>query len=175
VGVSSVVYEGRFIIALRRDRWEYVSRKGTTGVVIIVATTPADELLFVEQHRTPVDARVIELPAGLAGDIAGQEDEALELAAARELEEETGWRPAHVQRLVSGPVSAGLTTEIVTFFRATALERVSDGGGDEHEDIVVHAVPLPEVEAWLAAKMAAGVLVDPKVYSALWFTRHPPA
>lgn len=171
MSISSVVFEGRFIIALRRDRWEYVSRKGTSGVVILVATTPADELLFVEQYRTPVDARVIELPAGLAGDIAGQEDEALELAAARELEEETGWRPAHVQRLVAGPVSAGLTTEVVTFFRATGLERVSDGGGDEHEDIVVHAVPLPEVEPWLAAKAAAGVMVDPKVYSALWFTR----
>ena len=171
MSISSVVYEGRYLVTLRRDRWEYVSRKGVSGIVILVATTPANELLFVEQHRTPVNARVIELPAGLAGDIAGQEDEALETAAARELEEETGWRPGRIQRLVGGPVSAGLTTEIVTFFRATELARVGDGGGDEHEDIVVHTVPLVDVEAWLDAKAKAGVLVDPKVYAALWFTR----
>jgi len=171
VGISSVVYEGRFIVTLRRDRWEYVSRKGVSGVVILVATTPADELLFVEQYRTPVDARVIELPAGLAGDVAGSEDEALETAAARELEEETGWRAGTIERLVAGPVSAGLTTEVVTLFRATDLVRVGDGGGDEHEDIVVHTVPRADAEAWLRAKAAAGVMVDPKVYAALWFTR----
>ena len=171
MSTDSVLYEGRFIVALRRDRWEFVSRKGVSGVVIVVATTPTDELLFVEQFRAPVGARVIELPAGLAGDIEGQEDEALENAAARELEEETGWRPTTIRRLCAGPVSAGLTTEIVTFFRADGLVRVSDGGGDEHEDIVVHHVARADVEAWLLRKTTSGVMVDPKVYAALWFTR----
>lgn len=166
---ETILYEGRFIRAKARGHWEYVSRKDASGVVVLVATTPDDRLLLVEQFRAPVGARVIELPAGLAGDIQGKELEALEEAAARELEEETGWLPKTIVALVSGPVSAGLTSEVVSFFRATDLVRTGDGGGDEHEDIEVHSVPVSEVPAWLAAKSTAGVLVDPKVYSALYF------
>jgi len=166
---ETVLFEGRFIRAMRRGHWEYVTRRDASGVVVLVATTPADELLLVEQFRAPVAARVIELPAGLAGDIVGKEHEPLEEAAARELEEETGWRPSSVVALVAGPVSAGITSEVVSFFRATELVRVSDGGGDEHEDIEVHQVPLADVATWLADKARAGVMIDPKVYSALYF------
>jgi ADP-ribose pyrophosphatase len=75
--------------------------------------------------------------------------------------------------LTHGPVSAGLTSEVVTFFRALDLVRVSDGGGDEHEDIVVHRIPRPEVHAFLVARQAEGLHVDPKVYAALWFIANP--
>lgn len=166
---ETILYEGRFLRAVRRGHWEYVSRQNASGVVVIVAVTPARELVLVEQYRTPVQARVIELPAGLAGDIAGKEGEPLTEAAARELEEETGWRAGRVEPLVTGPVSAGLTTEILSFFRATDLARVGNGGGDEHEDIAVHLVPLDGVTSFLAARAASGVMVDPKVYSALYF------
>ena len=96
----------------------------------------------------------------------GEEPEA---GALRELEEETGFRPGRILTLTHGPVSAGLTSEVVTFFRALDLVQVSDGGGDEHEDIVVHRVPRPEVHAFLVARQAAGIHVDPKVYAGLWF------
>ena len=46
---------------------------------------------------------MIELPAGLVGDIAGAEDEDLEIAGMRELEEETGYRPARMTFLAAGP------------------------------------------------------------------------
>lgn len=166
---ETILYSGRFIRAIRRGHWEYVSRQSASGVVVLVATTPAGELVLVEQYRAPVDARVIELPAGLAGDIAGKEQEPLTEAAARELEEETGWRPKRVTPIVAGPVSAGLTTEIISFFRADDLERVGPGGGDEHEDIEVHAIPLADVPQWLAEQAAHGKMVDPKVYAALYF------
>ena len=165
-----VLHDGRFLQALRRGQWEYVRRKNASGIVILVALTPEDELIFVEQYRVPVSARVIELPAGLAGDIEGMEHEALEAAAARELEEETGYRPTRLEEVAWGPISAGLTSEVVHIFRALGLVRVSDGGGDQHEDIEVHRVPRAEVPAWLAAKVKAGVMVDPKVYAALYFT-----
>lgn len=168
---ETMLYDGRFLQTVKRGHWEFVRRKNTTGIVIIIALTPEDELLFVEQFRPPVAARVIELPAGLAGDLVGQEHEALALAAARELEEETGYRPGWIEELCEGPVSAGLTSEVVTFFRAHDLARVHDGGGDQHEDIVVHRVPRAQVPSWLAAKQATGAMVDPKVYAALWFAR----
>jgi len=164
-----VLFDGRFLQAVRVGHWEYVRRKNTSGIVILVAITPSNELILVEQHRIPVDAPVIELPAGLAGDIAGSELEPLEEAAARELEEETGWRAQRLVRLAAGPVSAGLTSEVVTFFGAYDLERVGEGGGDASEDIRVHHVPLDEVPSWLIAQEARGALVDPKVFSALHF------
>lgn len=168
---ETMLYDGRFLQTVKHGHWEFVRRKNTTGIVIIIALTADDELLFVEQFRPPVGARVIELPAGLAGDLAGQEHEALALAAARELEEETGFRAGWIEELCAGPVSAGLTSEVVTFFRAHDLAKIGDGGGDQHEDIVVHRVRKADVPTWLAAKQATGVMVDPKVYAALWFAR----
>jgi len=169
LAADEILYDGHYLQAVRRGRWEFVRRKNSTGVVIVMALTPTDELVLVEQYRAPVGARVVELPAGLAGDIVGKEDEALAEAAARELEEETGYRPGRLERLMHGPVSAGLTSEVVTFFRAHDLVRVSGGGGDQHEDIEVHRVARQALPAWLLAKTQAGVLVDPKVYAALYF------
>lgn len=167
--IEEILLDGYYLQTIRRGRWEFVRRKNTTGIVIIVALTPEDEVIFVEQFRPPVHARVIELPAGLAGDIAGQEHEALAIAAGRELEEETGYRAARMEEIAHGPVSAGLTSEVVTFFRAHELTRISDGGGDEHEDIEVHRIPKSQVVAWLAERQRAGVMVDSKVFVALYF------
>ena len=171
--MTETLYSGRFIEAVRVGHWEYVRRKNARGVVIIVAVTPADELILVEQPRIPVGTTVIELPAGLAGDIAGAEEEALEVAAGRELEEETGWRAERMVELTAGPVSAGLTSEVVTFFRAEGLTRIGDGGGDATEQIEVHLVPLAEVPRFLADRAAAGAMIDPKVYAALYFAHSP--
>jgi ADP-ribose pyrophosphatase len=163
------LFEGRFLSVSRKGGWEYVRRRNTSGIVCIVAVTPEAEMLFVEQYRPPVGARVIELPAGLAGDIAGAEDEPLSAAALRELEEETGWSADEMRFLTEGPVSAGLSTEVLSFFQAHGLRRVGEGGGDGSEDIVIHAVPVAEVPTWLAGRAAAGVMVDPKVYTGLYF------
>lgn len=166
---EQVLYEGDFLRIKRRGRWEYVERANARAAVVIVAVTDADELLLVEQPRIPVNAAVIELPAGLVGDIAGAEDEPLMAAAARELEEETGYRAARLTRLTGGPPSAGLANEHMVLFRAHGLTRVSAGGGDSSEQITPHAVALADVPAWLAARETEGVLVDPKVYAGLYF------
>ena len=159
---------GRYLRLRVEGGWEWCERVNATGVVVLVARTDAGAMLLVEQHRKPVGARVIELPAGLAGD-HGDAGEALATAAARELEEETGYRAERLELLCDGPVSAGMTSETLTWFRAHGLTRVSAGGGDASEDIVVHEVAEAEVPAFLAARAAAGVKVDPKVYAGLYF------
>lgn len=169
MSADRILHDGEFLRLKRRDGWEYVERANARGAVIIVALTPANELLLVEQPRLPVQANVIELPAGLVGDIAGEEDEALEVAGARELEEETGYRPARLEFLTAGPPSAGLANEIISFYRALDLTRVDGGGGDESEEIVPHAVPLAEVEQWLGARADEGKLIDPKIFTGLYF------
>jgi len=169
--MREVLAEGRHVRLVRVDGWEWAERTGVSGVVAIIALTPQGEVLFVEQFRPPVGGRVIELPAGLAGDIAGSEDEDLSEAALRELEEETGYTAANMERIGRGPISAGLTDELLTFFRASDLKRISEGGGDASEDIEIHRIPAAKVHEWLVAKQEAGVLVDPKVYAGLyWLT-----
>ncbi len=89
-----VLAEGKYLRFLSEGGWEYVIRPHSTGVVVIVAVTPARELILVEQHRVAVHASVIELPAGLVGDTSALRGEPLETAARRELIEETGYRGA---------------------------------------------------------------------------------
>jgi ADP-ribose pyrophosphatase len=165
--MAEVLAEGRYVRLVREGTWEWAERVAATGAVLIAATTEAGEVVLVEQHRVPMGARVIELPAGLVGDHTRGESTAE--AAARELEEETGFRAGHLEEVTGGPISSGMTNETAALFRATGLVRVGDGGGDDSEDITVHLVPLAEVHPWLVARAAEGVLVDPKVYAGLWF------
>src|SRR5699024_4333041 len=88
---------------------------------------------------------------------------------ARELEEETGYRPGRLTRVAGGPPSAGLSNEHMDFFYAEGLTRVGAGGGDETEQIQPHVIALTDVCDWLQAREAEGVLVDPKVYAGLYF------
>jgi ADP-ribose pyrophosphatase len=166
-----ILAEGRFLQFVRRQRWEYVTRKEASGVVVVAALTEEGNALLVEQFRTPVGRRVIELPAGLAGDVQGADDEPLTEAAQRELIEETGYRAAEFRHVFTGPSSAGLTDEIVTIFVATGLTRVGAGGGVEGESIVVHEIPLAEIDRWLADRARQGYLIDVRVYTGLYFLR----
>ena len=168
-----LVWQGKWLRMMRRGRWEYVERTNAKGMaVIIVAATPEGRVLFVEQTRVPIQCKSIEMPAGLVGDLDSEESP--ELAAERELLEETGWRATKLEYLMTGPSSAGMSTEQVAFVRASGLERVHAGGGDESEDIVVHEVPSDEAARWLTRKMAEGYSIDAKVWAGLYFLERNP-
>jgi ADP-ribose pyrophosphatase len=166
------LYEGRWLSLRKRGRWEYAERNNPGGAVIILAVTPDDKVLFVEQYRVSILQNTIEMPAGLVGDMADQVDESALLAAQRELEEETGYRCQRVEFVHRGPSSSGMSTEMITFVRAWDLEKVGPGGGDESENIVVHEVPRREAGAWLFARAAEGYSIDPKLFAGLWFIEH---
>ena len=108
--------------------------------------------MLTEQYRLPVNARVINLPAGLAGDDPQAAHQELADAARRELLEETGCEGPTMEYLAEGPTSAGLSNEIITFFLALDVHQVGPGGGDDKKDIDVYLVPLDEVDAWLETK-----------------------
>jgi ADP-ribose pyrophosphatase len=160
---------GKFLALVKEGRWEYVDRIGATGAAIIVAVTDEQRLLLVEQYRIPVQARTIELPAGIIGDEPGGGEEGHADAAKRELLEETGYSAESIETLMTGPASSGLASEVVTLLRASGLKRVHGGGGVSHENITVHEVPLSEVHDWLAARASEGLLSEPKVYAGLYF------
>lgn len=162
---AKILHEGEFLRLLRRRHWEYVERTNSRGVAVIVALTPDEEVLLVEQYRWPLERPVIELPAGLVGDL--DIAETLLEAARRELEEETGYRARHIHTLDSGPVTAGLSNEVSTFCRASELTRIGPGGGDKTESITVHAVALAGLRAWLDAQRQRAD-IDPKIFAGLW-------
>jgi len=163
-----VIHDGKFLRYCKRGSWEYVERANVSGIVVIVPVTDAGELVLVEQWRPPVLAHTVELPAGLAGDTAEFAGESMLTAARRELLEETGYAAETLQLVGHGAPSAGLSDEVVTLVYAAGLRQVGEGGGDEHEDITVHRVPLPDVPAWMQAQAAAGKAVDLKIYAGLW-------
>lgn len=169
---SETMCEGQYLRLVRRGHWEYAERTNAGCAVIVVAVTPEDKVLFVEQFRIPMAAPTIEMPAGLVGDIG--DHDTIEAAAKRELLEETGWRTDSVELLMSGPTSSGMSNEIVAFVRARGLTRVHAGGGDESEDIVVHEVPRADAAAWLCGRMRDGYALDPKLWAGLWFIEKNP-
>lgn len=157
---EEIVWQGQFITAKKRGKWEYVSRARGIHAAVILAIDDGHAIL-VEQYRVPLECTCLELPAGLVGDESEGEEE--EAAAIRELEEETGYRAARMVRLGRFHSSPGMVSEAFTLLRADGLERTGEGGGVGGEEIVVHRVPLAQVPSFVAAKRAEGCAIDVKL------------
>lgn len=165
------LYQGKFLNMVREGRWEYCERVNNTGAVMIFARTPENKVLLVEEFRPPIGKRCLCFPAGLSGDEGPESDLA---AAHRELAEETGYEAAEMRYLFTSPSSPGLTSETIHFYLASGLHRTGQGGGVENENITVCEAPLEDMEAWLAAKTAAGVAIDSRIYAGLYFLQQQP-
>ena len=161
---EETVWKGRFLEMKKRGRWEYVGRVGGVEAAVIIAIDEG-HILLVEQYRVPLGRVCLELPAGLVGDES--EDETVEMSAARELEEETGYRPAKCTALGTFYASPGMVSECFTLVRAEGLTRVGAGGGTADENIIVHRVPLATIADFIAERRAAGVAIDVKLLTLL--------
>lgn len=158
--------EGRYIAAKTRGRWEYVSRARGIRAAVILAVEDGDVLL-VEQYRVPLGRACLELPAGLIGDDDGAQGENALAAAARELEEETGWRAAALEDCGEFWSSPGMVSESFTLVRASGLTQVGAGGGTDHENIVVHRIALDQLGAFVGQCRARGLAIDVKLLALL--------
>lgn len=157
---EEIMWQGRFITAKKTGKWEYVSRaRGIKAAVILAAED--GYVLLVEQYRVPLGTSCIELPAGLIGDHDAGEDALT--SAARELEEETGYRAAKLDIVGEFFSSPGMVSESFTLVRATGLTKVGDGGGVDGENIIVHRVAIAQLPAFVADKRAEGCVVDVKL------------
>jgi len=154
-----VVWEGKYINAKVRGRWEYVGRARNIRAAAIIAIDDG-HILLVEQYRIPLGKRSLEIPAGLIGDDDGMEGEPAEEAAARELEEETGYVAARMENLGEFYSSPGMVSESFTLLRAYGLTKVSEGGGTENENITVHRVKLTDLPKFVADWRSKGHAVD---------------
>ena len=163
-GVPETVWQGKYITVRRWGTWEYVGRTRGIHAAVILAVVDGDVLL-VEQYRVPLGGPCLELPAGLVGD--KEEGEEIEIAAARELEEETGYRPERIETIGRFASSPGMVSETFSLVRATGLTKVGEGGGEPGENITVHRVPITQVPAFVASKRAQGLFMDVKLLTIL--------
>ena len=154
------VWQGNYISALKRGRWEYVSRTGSTNAVVILAEHHG-KVILIEQYRVPVGGRCLELPAGLVGD--EDKNATIEETAVKELEEETGFTADRIERLGEFQSSPGMVAESFMLVRAHGIRKVGEGGGTEHEDITVHLIARRDIPAFIEQRRAAGVAVDVKL------------
>lgn len=154
---EQIVWQGKFLTTCKRGRWEYVTRPRGVRAAVILAVDDG-HVLLVEQYRVPMGRNCLELPAGLIGDeTEGEEPLA---AAARELEEETGYRAARLEDWGEFYSSPGLLGESFTMVRAHELTRVSAGGGVAGENITVHRIALARLPQFIADKRKDGCGID---------------
>lgn len=177
---KKVVWEGTFIrtvVITYEDRsgclrrWEAVERVNCNGIVAVVPVTSTGEVLLTRQFRPVVNRFVVEFPAGL-----NDRDEPLMEAAKRELVEETGYMSEDFLYLAEGPVSSGISTEILTVFLArnvtpATAELKQRYPSEETEDIEVITTPYRQVYEMLQTLKARGDHLDLKIYGLLELAR----
>lgn len=158
------MWEGRFVTAKRKGKWEYVSRsRGIRAAVILAIDDDPDDgqhVILVEQFRVPLGKNCIELPAGLVGDHDDSADEDASTAAIRELEEETGYHADHMEDCGEFYSSPGMVSESFSLFKADGLTKTGEGGGVDGEDITVHRVPLHNLDSFIDGKRNEGAGID---------------
>ena len=157
---EQIVWQGRFITTKTKGTWEYVSRARGIKAAVILAVDDG-HVLLVEQFRVPLGVSCLELPAGLIGDET--DNEVMEEAAARELEEETGYRPGRIELVGEFYSSPGMVSESFFFVRAHDLVKTGAGGGVDGENITVHRVPMDGVADFMAIKRTEGCAMDAKL------------
>jgi len=154
------MWEGKYVRALKRGKWEYVSRVGDVRAVVILAEFDG-KMILIDQPRIAVGGRCLELPAGLVGD--EDPDATVESTAVKELEEEAGFTAESVERLGDFHASPGMLSESFTLVLAHGVTRCGEGGGTAHEDIEVHLVARSEIPAFIEQKRAEGLAIDVKL------------
>ncbi|MFZ5632249.1 MAG: NUDIX hydrolase [Bacillota bacterium] len=139
---SETVYRGK-IVNLRVDEVELPNGNNTRrevvehgGAVAVVPINEKNEVLMVRQYRYPVGKVLLEIPAGK---LEKGEDPAA--CAARELEEETGFKAGSMKHLFSFYSTPGFTNEILYLYLAGGLTHLGIHP-DEDEFIQLHYVPL---------------------------------
>jgi ADP-ribose pyrophosphatase len=126
------------------------------GAAAVVPFLDDERVLLIRQHRHATGGALMEVPAGKL-----DPGESPEACAARELEEETGYRPGRLERLGSIWTTPGFCDEVIHLFAAYDLEPTQQR---LEPDEIIELVPTPLAEALDALD---GPVVDGKTATAL--------
>ena len=173
---SRVLHRGRYLTfridTIERADGSRATREiaGHPGAVAILALDAEDRVLMVRQYRVAAGQALLEIPAGTLDVADDGTIEDPDLAAPRELEEETGMRAGSWRLLARFYTAPGFTSELMHLYLATDL-RLADGqrlGPDEDEHLLLERLP------WREALAAAdrGEIADAKsLVGLLWLAR----
>ena len=118
-------------------KWDFIGHKGAAAVV---AVNEEGKLLMVRQYRNALDRETLEIPAGGLNSI----DEPTDVAAARELEEETGYKAGKLELLITIRTTVAFCNEKIDVYVATDL-KPSRQNLDEDEFIGVETYSIEEL------------------------------
>lgn len=165
------IFKGR-IISLQVDAVELPNGKTGKreivkhpGAVAIIAITEDKKIILVEQYRKALERSIIEIPAGKI-----EPNEAPEVTALRELEEETGYTTNKLQYLQSFATSPGFADEIIHLYLAENIVKVDDKADlDEDEFVELMSVSVDEMESMISSKQ----IYDAKTaFAFLWLKNY---
>ena len=177
VVASQLIHRGRYM-EFRVDTIERADgTRGTRdvvrhpGAVAVLALDADGRLLLVRQWRIPAGRALLEIPAGTL-DVHDGVTEDPDVAAPRELEEETGHRAASWRRLATFWTAPGFASELMHLYLATTLDGVADDDGrlapDEDEHLELSRVTVDEA----LAMVDGGEISDAKtILGILWLVR----
>jgi ADP-ribose pyrophosphatase len=175
---SAVRYRGHYLdltvyqVQLADGRRSERAVVGHPGAVAVVALDPDGHVLLVRQYRIAAGKILLEIPAGtLSRDRATGSKEEPALAAARELEEETGYRARTWEHVAAFWTAPGFATELMHLYFATDLEPAHpDGRLGPDPDERLQLVRLPWRDAVALAER--GEIEDAKSFAGLtWLAR----
>lgn len=144
---SNKIFDGK-IISLQVDDVELPNGEKSKrelvkhpGAVAIIPMTADGKIIFVKQYRKPLEKTLLEIPAGKI-----EPNEAKEMTAMRELEEETGYTAKQLEYVTSFYTSPGFADELIHLYYTDELTELEEKvAGDEDEFIEI--VPLTLEEA----------------------------
>lgn len=176
VVASEVIHRGRYM-EFRVDTIERVDGSrgtrdivGHPGAVAILALDDAGRVLFVRQWRVAAGQALLEIPAGTL-DVHDGVTEDPDLAARRELEEETGYRAGAWEKLAEFWTAPGFASERMHLYLATGLVKVADGdrlSPDEDEALELRHLAVDEA----LREVETGGIADAKsILGILWLDR----
>jgi len=165
---SEIVRQGK-VFDLQVDEIQYES--GNIGIreialhpggAVVVPLTKDYKILFVEQFRYPLQKYLLELPAGKL-----DKDEDPAECAARELEEETGYKASKITKLGAVASTPGFCTEILHIYLAEGLYEGVQNLEEGEKGLKVKSYSFKEVEK----KIAEGEIYDAKTICGIYFAK----
>ena len=118
--------------------WDYVAhRKGAAAVLPVMED---GRILMVRQYRNALGRETLEIPAGSRDSV----EEPTEVCAARELEEETGYRASHLELLLTVATTVAFCNEVIDVYLATDLTKTCQHL-DENEFVEVESYSIEEL------------------------------
>jgi ADP-ribose pyrophosphatase len=163
---SDKIFKGK-VFDIQVDEIEYDSGNGGRREVVIhpggavaVPVTDDGKIILVKQFRYPFKEKVLELPAGKL-----DEGEDPQICAVRELEEETGYKPATVKKLGAIYTSPGFCTEILHIYLTENLEEGTHNREEGEIGMEVLEFTLEEIQH----KITSGEIVDAKTISGIHY------